>query len=146
LASAAKKYCLPLAITVTLFVLMAIVTPAEGSNGKLEPIGVSVYWDYNLTQPCSAINWGDVRPGSIKNVTVFIKNDAAIPVTLSLRTVNWNPEHAASYFLLELECEKNLLEAKEVVTAHFKLKVAQDIAGITTFDFMTLLIATGYEN
>jgi hypothetical protein len=52
------------------------------NQGKVEVIGVGVYWDSNCTRIVSTIDWGVMTPGSTKNVTMFIRNEGNRVITL----------------------------------------------------------------
>ena len=59
---------------------------------------VGVCRDVNCSFPIYFLNWGNVFSGSVKNVTVFIRNEGDGP-TMFLNAANWNPLNA-SYFMV----------------------------------------------
>lgn len=71
-----------------------------GILGTVKAVGVGVYWDNNCNNRVSSINWGMAEPDSVKNVTVYIRNESNAPVTLSLQTEKWNPTNASNYIIL----------------------------------------------
>jgi len=56
---------------------------------------------------------------------------------------NWTPATASSYFVLTWNCSNYVLSPKAVVCANLTLAVQQNITGVTDFDFMILVQATG---
>jgi len=56
------------------------------SQGSVKKIDVSVYWDGNCRDAVSFIEWGDIEPGSVENVSLFVKNEGTVAADLFLTT------------------------------------------------------------
>jgi hypothetical protein len=76
----------------------------DGPNNTMNTIqaavGVGIYWDTNFSFPVSSLDWGNVFPGSVKNITVFIRNEGDEPSTLFLKATNWSPLSASDFMVL----------------------------------------------
>ena len=114
-----------------------------GSSGTVKAVGVGVYWDSDCTNRASSINWGMVEPGSVNNVTVYIKNESNAPITLSLQAENWNPTNASDYMRLSWDYGGQEIGVGEVIPVVLSLTVLDSITGITNFSFDIVIGAAG---
>ena len=113
------------------------------SVGTVKAVGVGVYWDSVCSQAVSSIDWGLADPGSVKNVTVYVKNDGNAPMTLSLQTINWNPAEAADYISLSWDYGGQAIGVNQVVAVTLLLSISSNIQGITTFSFDVVIVGSG---
>jgi len=113
------------------------------SVGTVKAVGVSVYWDSGCSQAVSSIDWGLADPGSVKNVTVYVKNEGNAPITLSLQTSNWNPAEAADYISLSWDYGGQAIGVNQVVAVTLSLSISSNIQGITTFSFDIVVVGSG---
>ena len=113
------------------------------SVGTVKAVGVGVYWDSVCSQAVSSIDWGLADPGSVKNVTVYVKNDGNAPMTLSLQTINWNPAEAADYISLSWDYGGQAIGVDQVVAVTLSLSISSNIQGITTFSFDIVVVGSG---
>jgi len=111
--------------------------------GTVKAVGVGVYWDSSCSNPVTSINWGTVNPGSIKDVTVYIKNEGNAPETFSYETKNWNPATASSYMSLNWDYGGLVIAVGGVVKVTLSLSVSNTIEGITNFSFDIIIIGSG---
>ncbi|MEM2741211.1 MAG: hypothetical protein QXD95_03585, partial [Nitrososphaeria archaeon] len=111
--------------------------------GNIKALGVGVYWDIGCSQTVSSIDWGLAEPGSVKNVTVYIRNEGNAPITLSLQTANWSPLTAASYISLSWNYDGETVSPASVVKVTLNLSVSQSIQGISSFSFDIIISAVG---
>jgi hypothetical protein len=104
------------------------------SVGTFKAIGIGVYWDNNLTNRVTEINWELLEPGDKKSFTIYINNDGITPLTLSMSKSNWNPPSAANYLTLTWG---NIGQINAGVTAQLTLTltVSESISGINSFNF-----------
>jgi len=102
------------------------------SRVNIYTLNIEAYWNEACTEQCTSINWGWLHPGDVKNVTIYIKNDGNVNVTLWLLTENWNPENASNYLNLTWNREGYLM-TEEVADATLTLTVSNE----TTFDNAT---------
>jgi len=113
------------------------------SIGTVKAVGVSVYWDSGCSQAVSSIDWGLADPGSVKNVTVYVKNEGNTPITLSLQTANWNPPNAADYISLSWDYGGDIIGANQIVAVTLSLSISSNIQGVTTFSFDIVVVGSG---
>ena len=113
------------------------------SVGTIKALGVGVYWDSGCSQTVSSIDWGLADPGSVKNVTVYVRNEGNAPITLSLQTANWNPAKAADYISLSWNYGGQTIGVNQVLAVTLSLSISSDIQGITTFSFDIIISAVG---
>jgi len=119
-----------------------VATRTISNTGNMRAIGVGVYWDSGCTNATSSINWGALDSGSTKNVTIYIRNEGSVVVTLSMTTANWNPASASSYVSLSWNRENYVLSSGSVVSAVLTLSVSSGISGITSFSFDIIITGT----
>lgn len=123
----------------------ALVATRTISNvGSVKAIGVGVYWDSSCTNPVSSINWGELQPSIMKNVTIYLKNEGNVKMKLSMTASNWSPAQASSYMTLSWNCENYVLNPGAVVSAVLTLSVSPNISGITSFRFDVIISGTEY--
>ena len=114
------------------------------NSGYVYGVGVEVYWDSECTNPCTAINWGDLYPGDVKTQQLYIKNIENTPCTLTLATANWSPWSASIYIAVSWNYTGQTLNPGEVLPVTFTLEVSQQITGIHEFQFDIIITATSY--
>jgi hypothetical protein len=138
-----------MAVAAVVVVAAALVSAAlvtsktVNSNGSVKAVGVGVYWDSVCTNQTSSFSWGAVAPGSTASVTLYVKNNGTVPVTLAVSFGNWNPASAATYMAPGWNCTSYVLGAGLVVAAVLTLTVSQSITGVTNFSFDITLTGTG---
>lgn len=114
------------------------------TTGQLIAIGVNVYWDAELTNETTEVNWGIVAQGSSTSVTFYIKSISNVPIELRQTTSNWNPPEASSYIYLNWNyTEGTILQPTEVICVTETLVVDATIHNITSFSF-DITIESGY--
>jgi aryl-phospho-beta-D-glucosidase BglC (GH1 family) len=96
---------------------------------------VGIYLDNGCSQALNSIDWGMADPGTIKNTTVYIKNEGSVPITLSLSTSNWNPANAADYISLSWDYNGQAIDSNQVVQVTISLLVSSNIQGIKMYSF-----------
>ena len=110
------------------------------STGHIYTLNIEAYWDEACTQLCESIDWGWLHPGDSKNVTIYVKKEGNVNVTLWLLTENWNPENASAYFNVTWNRE-NYLMTEEVIDATITLTVSNEIENIEQFTFDIIIKA-----
>lgn len=110
--------------------------------GTVKAIGVGVYWDNELTNPLSSINWGVLEPGSSENVTCYVRNEGNSVSTLSMYTSNWNPSNASDYITLSWDYSGQSINPNEAIQVTFTLSVDASIDGITSFSFDITIVGS----
>ena len=110
------------------------------SQGTVNSIGVGVYWESGCVNNISSISWGYIEPGSSKNVTIYIRNEGNIPMTLNMTDDNWSPSSASTYITLGWNREGNQIDADSVVETVLTLSVSSSIIDINNFSFDITII------
>jgi hypothetical protein len=113
------------------------------SSGSVKALGVGIYWDSACSQTVSSIDWGFVEPGTVKNATVYMRNEGNGSITLSLQTANWNPPNAADYISLSWNYAGQAIGVNQVVAVTLSLSISSKIQGITTFSFDIVVVGSG---
>ena len=133
-----------LALSVVSQVASPIVTDKTVSNvGSVKAIGVGVYSDENCTSEVSFIDWGMLEPGSVENVTVYIRNEGNSVAGLSMETSNWSPSNASNYITLSWDYGGLSINPGEVLRVTFTLSVSASIEGVTSFSFDIVIVGSG---
>jgi hypothetical protein len=105
------------------------------SVAAVETVGVGVYWDSSCSNEVSLISWGTIEAGSVKTVTVYVRNEGDVAIGLSLGTTNWSPSTASSYISLDWSYAGETIAPNQVIQTTLELSVSPNIEGITTFSF-----------
>jgi len=79
------------------------------SVSAIESSSLGVYWDPELLEPADSIDWGMLRPGGVKNVTVYIVNETPSSMNLTLGTSGWDPPEASGHMDLAWSHEGGLV-------------------------------------
>jgi len=131
----------PLAVLLSIVALTALASGFTQSSvriagrGTVKAVGVGVFWDSNCTNSVSFIEWGMVEPGSMNNVTVYVRNEGNVAADLSVATENWNPLNASDYLALSWDYDGRQLNPHEVVQITLTLTVSSSVQGIESFSF-----------
>ncbi len=110
---------------------------------RVKVVGVGIYKDINFTVSVTEIDWGMIEPGESKNFSAYIVNESNVPMTLTMRTENWNPLNASSFMTLSWDYNGTVIEVDGSVPVTFTLQVAQTVSGIETFSFDIVIIGAG---
>jgi hypothetical protein len=139
----------PLAILLSFVALTALASSFIQSSvrivgrGTVKAVGVGVFWDSNCTNPASFIDWGMVEPGSMNNVTVYVRNEGNVAANISLATEKWNPSNASDYLALSWNYDGRFLNPLEVAQVTLTLAVSLSIQGIENFSFDIIISISG---
>jgi len=112
------------------------------SVGTFKAIGIGVYWDAGLTRRVNALDWNLLVPGSQKSFKVYIYNEGALPLTLSMSTSDWNPTTASNYMTLTWSYTGQKINAGATVPVTLTLTVSGSIIGINNFNFDITAVGT----
>lgn len=113
------------------------------ARGKIIGIGVGIYAGPDTTIVVSEVNWGNLTPGEVKNITVYMRNEGTIPVTLSMVTESWDPPSAEIFISLAWDYDGRELAVDAIIPVVFTLTVSPDVTGIYDFTFNVVVIAEG---
>lgn len=112
------------------------------SQGTINAIGVGVYSESACINEVSTIDWGALEPGSTKDVTVYIRNEGTVPMTLSITTDEWTPSAASTYITLSWNREGSQVNAQSVLQATLTISVSSSISDISSFSFDITITGT----
>jgi hypothetical protein len=129
-------------LTLVAFGLMQSSVRIAG-RGVVKSVGVGVFWDSNCTITVDFIDWGIVEPGSMNNVTVYVRNEGNVAANLSLATDNWTPSNASDYISLGWNYANQTLNPFDVVQVTLTLTISLGIEGIDSFSFDIIISASG---
>jgi hypothetical protein len=131
-------------ITLTVVVLAALsASTTVPLNGTINTsANIEAYSDVACTQPVTALNVGNVDPGSTVSRTIYIKNTGNIPLTLTMAASGWSPTGANAYLTLSWNRQDDVLGAGDSVSATFELTVASDTGSLTTFSCSITITGT----
>jgi len=139
----------PLAVLLSIVALTVVASGFMQSSvrivgrGTVKAVGVGVFWDSNCTDPVSFIDWGMVEPGSMNNVTVYVRNEGNVAASISVATDNWTPSNASNYLALSWNYVGQLFDPLEVVQVTLTLTVSSSIEGIQSFSFDIIISISG---
>ena len=111
------------------------------NSGNLGTEEIKAYRDSQCTQSVGSINWGILELGNTKNITVFLRNEGNLDVTLTLNITDWNPSVAKDYITLTWDYNSQILHPNDVLSVIFTLGAPSDSHGITCFSFDTVITA-----
>ena len=112
------------------------------SVGTFKAIGIGVYWDSTFKRSVNELEWGSLEPGAQKSFTIYICNEGALPMTLSISTSNWNPPAASNYLALTWSYTGQTVNAGKSVAVTLTLTVSRSIIGINDFNFDITAVGT----
>jgi hypothetical protein len=145
-----QRFSATLLLTVSVMAVASVVltygllfgTKTINSQGNVNSIGVGVYSESACTNEVTTIDWGYIEPGSTKNVTIFIKNEGTIPMTLNMTIDNWNPSEASSYITLTWNREGSQVSPQSVLQTTLTLSVSASISEVSDFSFDITITGT----
>lgn len=105
------------------------------SVGTFKAIGIGVYWDEASTRSVDALDWGFLAADTQKSFTVYINNEGALPMTLSMSTSNWNPPIASNYLTLTWDYNGQTVNAGTTIPVTITLTVGGNVDGVDIFNF-----------
>jgi hypothetical protein len=59
------------------------------SIGNIHTIGIKAYWDPNLQNQTTGIDWGTVYTGQSVNLTLYLQSISNVPTAFEMTTTNW---------------------------------------------------------
>ena len=112
------------------------------NNGHVKAVGVGVYWENSCINDVDSIGWGYLDPGTSHDVTVYVRNEGTVPMTLSMSVNNWNPSSASTYITVSWNREGQSLDPDDVLTATITLSVSQATTDLSSFSFDITIVGT----
>lgn len=109
--------------------------------GIVRAVGLEVYWDYDMTQVCTQIDWGRLDPGSQTTKAIYIFSSGNSNANLTMVLSNWSSALASTHLHVTWDCEGASLLAHDIVNANITLQVDSNVEGLTDFSFDITLSA-----
>jgi len=140
-----KRALLALLISICVWFSLSIIASSQwasiiiGSRGNLKIDGVGVYKDRSCIVAITYLDWGTLEPGSVRNATLYIRNEGNHGVTLFLATDNWNPVNTSSYMVLSWNYDGRMLGSLESVEVTLTLSVSLEVQNIADFSFDVII-------
>jgi len=105
------------------------------SSGLINYGDLKFYSDYVLGTEMSSIEWGELEPGDVANVSCIILNTKKESMLLDFYTDNWDPSAAQEFLNLSWNYDGVALDYYEYVEVVFSLSVSIEIKDIESFSF-----------
>ncbi len=105
--------------------------------------GFGVYSDQTCTSKVSNFDWGTLSPGTSKSITVYVRNEGGVSITLQKQMLNVNPVNLGSYLTVDWDYNGQMLAAGQILRVTLVLRVSSQIVGINNFGFDVVVTATG---
>ena len=116
------------------------------SNGDVKErliVDVDMFWDENLTQPATHIEWGEIEAGDWSVKDMYLLSHSNRNVSLGVVMDKLDPIEAKAYLKLWMEHEGEVLIPEIVVKSRIALYVPLDAPTVDAFTFDVVFI--GYE-
>jgi len=143
----------PLIVVAIVLILLLFVSDALlgqfsslrliGSKGRVKVWGVGVYWDVNYTSPVYSLDWGQVEPSSMKNITVFVRNEGNEPARLFLDASGWSPVNASNFMTLTWDYDGDIIDPGQAAKVTLTLSVSAVTGVIRDFSFDIVIGVNG---
>jgi hypothetical protein len=138
-------------LTVYLTALLLIMTIWLFRQGMRVPnasavetdVSLGVYWDLGCTQRVDSVDWGTLTPGQVKNITLYIRNEASTaPVFVFESANNWDPIFAYKYIDFVFDSQNAKVQPAEVKKTIFSVAISWDVTNVESFSFNIVLKGT----
>ena len=73
---------------------------------------------------------------------IYLKNEAAEDVTLSMSLSDWTPSNAEDYITISWDCEGEVISPDQILVATLICSVSVDINGVSAFDVTIVISGT----
>jgi len=134
---------LPIVFVINLAMGGVISYISISSRGTvLITLGVGAYWDDNCSKPVMALDWGTIEPNYLKKITMHLRNEGNVEVTLNLSVTNWYPQEASNYIALDWDYDGRTLSPSEITEVTLVLSVSSAIKGVADFGFDIIIAPT----
>ena len=152
LLSRQKKIFMVVLVVATVTLLMSALGSMWLSNindvrlpsvDTIRTSGIKAYWDAELTNETTEIPWGRLSPGSVSNVTLYLRNISNIQITLNMTAANWvfrsstngivfGPANSTEYMNLTWSYNDSILNLGQTIQTRLTLQ-AQDTTSFVEF-------------
>jgi len=130
------------ALTLTAITLYTIMLQYPGNMTNIQTVDIEAYWDTDLTNKVTTIDWGNIEAGATKNVTIYLLNKGNTHIRLSMNTTNWSPQNASQHITLNWNYQNQTINPNQQLKTTLTLSASPTTQGITTFSFDATITAT----
>ena len=134
--------CIVMVVILGIIMENSLSSKTGASAASVRGLGAGIYWDQGCTNRTVAYDWGPLRPGSNKTVTIYVRNEGDSATYLSLATSKWTPAAALGYITLDWNYAGQILSVDQVIPLELILTVSPTISGITHFSLETTIAIT----
>ena len=96
------------------------------SFGTIKTIGVEAYWDQELENETTTINWGVIWLGASTNATLYIRSVSSTEIILQLYPSNITPHGISEYIDLSWNYNGTSLSPNDVIEVTLVLSTSGD--------------------
>ena len=111
--------------------------------GRLKIVAFELYKDAQLSEKLTQIDWGELQPGSHKDVKVWLQNGGSTPFIIMYDDHDWIPPEADNFITLSWDYNGSPIQQREVRAITLSLTVSEDIQGIYEYSFDITFSAEG---
>jgi hypothetical protein len=106
------------------------------ATGTVTAINLGVYSDSGCTTTLTAVNFGNIAPGTQVTQTVYLKNTGNVAESsLSMTTNTWSPANAGTYLTLTWSPTSSSLAVGASTSATLTLAASSGAGALSTFSF-----------
>ncbi len=133
---------------VTLALIFGMWQASETGSSNVTALStnasIGVFWDSAATQTCDQIDWGQLNPGSRKNVVVFVKNQINETLFYLLTTQQWSPPNASNSLALHWDYDNAAAHSGTTKRVCLTLLASPRIEGTIDFSFNIVIKSSTY--
>jgi hypothetical protein len=111
-------------------------------RGSLRGVGIGIYSDSRCTTTLNFIDWGQVEPGTTRNLTCYVRNEGGTVGSLSLSETYWNPSGAYRSVFLRWNYAGQLLSPQQVIAIVLTLALSANVTTEFSFTFDCVITLT----
>ena len=118
-------------------------SPAPPNSGQSpsQTIAFGLYWDQACTSAVSAISWGSLSAGSTQSLTIYVRNEGNVQITLYKSFSNWNPANAADYITIGWDYSNQLLSPGSTLKVTLTAAVSSGASALNGFSYNFVITA-----
>jgi len=129
-------------LTVTAVTLYTIMLQNPRNVTSIQTVDIEAYWDTDLKNKVTTIDWGNIEAGTSKNVTIYLLNSGNTDIRLSMNTTNWYPQNASQHIRLNWDYQNQTIDPNKQLKTTLTLNTSPTTQGITSFSFDATITAT----
>ena len=100
---------------------------------------IGVYWDASCSMPVQSIDWGNLVPGELKKISMYVRNEGGNSCVLSLQAVDWQGDNVSN--CVSFGCEEPEISPGVSVQINPSLRVFSNTSAVSSFSFNIVMNA-----